>query len=322
MMLIFALFLCIVAILLVVALLLVLQAQQRHGHPRVDAHPTNLIEEGRVAAREPFVQASPANWGDGQASPQLTSAAPPTAPIVTVRPPPPMPPAAGLSASGARRLTRGLPDSAEEAAAGSQEGAPSSATSSVMTMYSSHPASPTPASTPEDAEVKMDERRPTIHAESLEDEVTLWLEELADDERGDRSFAEWLHDGRVLCRAANAIQPGIVPKINDSGMPFKQMENVTAFIRACRQLGVLEKDVFSTVDLYEEKNLQSVKMCIYNLGSVVRRTAPTFRGPYLGVKQSGAVSDEKRKDQVVTQSSGFRQDIANELRDGHDKLRR
>ena len=42
------------------------------------------------------------------------------------------------------------------------------------------------------------------------------------------------------------------PRINASKMPFKQMENVTAFIGACRKLGVLEKDLFSTVDLYEE----------------------------------------------------------------------
>ena len=34
---------------------------------------------------------------------------------------------------------------------------------------------------------------------------------------------------------------------------FKQMENTTNFIRACRTLGVQEKDVFSTVDLYEAK---------------------------------------------------------------------
>ena len=31
-----------------------------------------------------------------------------------------------------------------------------------------------------------------------------------------QSFADWLRDGRVLCALANAIRPGVVPKVNDS----------------------------------------------------------------------------------------------------------
>ena len=99
------------------------------------------------------------------------------------------------------------------------------------------------------------------------------------------AFHEWLKDGTVLCSLANAIQPGIVEKVHPSSAPmFKQMENVTSFIRACRSLGVLEKDVFNTVDLYEAKNLASVQACLYNLGSA-SRSVPDFYGPYLGVAQ-------------------------------------
>ena len=45
-------------------------------------------------------------------------------------------------------------------------------------------------------------------------------------------------------------------EVHDASGAFEQknialrMENCTAFIRACRKLGVLEKDLFSTVDLY------------------------------------------------------------------------
>lgn len=99
-------------------------------------------------------------------------------------------------------------------------------------------------------------------------------------------------------------------------MPFKQMENVTAFIQAARKLGVLEKDVFSTVDLYEEKNSQSVMMCIYSLGGTVQRTAPEFGGPFLGKAQNTNVKDSARDKTTVTQGSGFRTDISNEVRAG------
>ena len=39
-----------------------------------------------------------------------------------------------------------------------------------------------------------------------------------------------------------------------------QRENVTVFIKACRALGVREKDVFSTVDLYDAKDLRQARL--------------------------------------------------------------
>eukprot|EP00928_Gymnodinium_smaydae_P018011 TRINITY_DN16864_c0_g7_i1.p1 TRINITY_DN16864_c0_g7~~TRINITY_DN16864_c0_g7_i1.p1 ORF type:complete len:392 (-),score=116.59 TRINITY_DN16864_c0_g7_i1:74-1249(-) len=100
----FALFLCIVALLLVVAVLLVFKAQRRHGHPQVC--PATFMEEGRAAARRPLAQASL----------QLTSAALlPTARVVAVLTPPPTPPAAGSPDIDAAE---------EEAVAGSQGACP------------------------------------------------------------------------------------------------------------------------------------------------------------------------------------------------------
>lgn len=161
-------------------------------------------------------------------------------------------------------------------------------------------------------------RGETITGANLEEEVTLWIQAVSGDSRGDETFGKWLKDGWVLCSVANKIQPGIIPNVNSSKMPFKQMENVTAFIQACRKLGVLEKDVFSTVDLFEAKNLASVQRCIFNLGAAVRRTAPDFQGPFLGVAQNAKVGDKKRESQVLTQYTGLRQDIADELRSGHN----
>jgi hypothetical protein len=157
---------------------------------------------------------------------------------------------------------------------------------------------------------------------SLEEEVLRWVEAVSGERHGCQPLMEWLKDGQVLCRTANKIQQGICPRINSQAMPFKQMENVTAFIQACRKLGVLEKDVFSTVDLYEGKNSKAVLNCIASLGSVVRRTAPSFKGPYLGVAQNASVADAARMKTAVTQDSGFRTDITHEVRAGASKGRR
>ena len=34
---------------------------------------------------------------------------------------------------------------------------------------------------------------------------------------------DWLHDGTVLCRLANAIKPGTIARVNKPTMPFKMM---------------------------------------------------------------------------------------------------
>jgi hypothetical protein len=49
--------------------------------------------------------------------------------------------------------------------------------------------------------------------------------------------------------------------------PFKQMENISNFLRACRALGVPEPDLFETVDLFEEKDISLVVRCLDSLVS-------------------------------------------------------
>lgn len=161
----------------------------------------------------------------------------------------------------------------------------------------------------------------TVTGGNLEQEVTNWLEAVSGERKGGQPLQEWLKDGQVLCRTVNKIQPGICPRINAQNMPFKQMENVSAFLQACRTLGVLEKDCFSTPDLFENKNMKTVHNCVASLGSNVRKTAPCFRGPYIGVAQNASVDDKARAKQTVTQDSGFRKDIATEVKGGVSKGR-
>ena len=68
---------------------------------------------------------------------------------------------------------------------------------------------------------------------------------------------------RSICRLINKIKPGSVPKINDPAtMPFKKMENIANFLKATRVLGMKEFEMFSTPDLYDEKNIGQVRLCV------------------------------------------------------------
>ena len=94
-------------------------------------------------------------------------------------------------------------------------------------------------------------------------EVCAWVAEVSGIAQ-DGPMAEWLQLGVVLCELANALQPGAVSKINRQGkMMFKQLENISAFIRATKALGV--SATFETNDLYEQNNLVLVVQCLQAL---------------------------------------------------------
>jgi len=123
---------------------------------------------------------------------------------------------------------------------------------------------------------------------AAEAEAAAWISGVTGvDSKTFPSFSAYLKDGQVLCMLINAIKPGTIRKIETSRMPFKQMENISNFLKACRVLGVAEHDLFETVDLYDEKDLGVVVMCIHALGGTVQKTQPQFAGPHLGKKKSG-----------------------------------
>lgn len=79
-----------------------------------------------------------------------------------------------------------------------------------------------------------------------------WVEQVT----GDVLVGEFgiaLKDGQVLCKLINTIKPGSVGKIETASMAFKQMENISNFLKACRAVGMIEHEMFETVDLYESK---------------------------------------------------------------------
>uniref|UniRef100_A0A8C8SFW2 Transgelin n=1 Tax=Pelusios castaneus TaxID=367368 RepID=A0A8C8SFW2_9SAUR len=88
---------------------------------------------------------------------------------------------------------------------------------------------------------------------------------------GRENFQEWLKDGTVLCRLINSLYPkgqGPVAKIQSSSMAFKQMEQISQFLRAAEHYGIAPTDIFQTVDLWEGKNMACVQRTLMNLGGL------------------------------------------------------
>ena len=54
----------------------------------------------------------------------------------------------------------------------------------------------------------------------------------------ERAVHAWLLNGERLCELANAIKPGSVQHINRSNVPFRMLENIAAYVDACREIGL------------------------------------------------------------------------------------
>ncbi|KAJ3339506.1 Transgelin [Entophlyctis luteolus] len=110
-----------------------------------------------------------------------------------------------------------------------------------------------------------------------------YIEQVTGQSFASENFHESLKDGVLLCSLINRIngQHDQI-KIQTSKMPFKQMENIGAFLNRIEKLGVPAHERFMTVDLFEGKNMNQVINCIF---SISRHAATKgFSGPILGPK--------------------------------------
>ena len=78
---------------------------------------------------------------------------------------------------------------------------------------------------------------------------------------------------------AGLIRPGLP---HTSRGTFPELENLSAFLSACRKVGVAEHSLFDPKDLHEKRDMQAVVRCLHVLGAAVQSTVPDFNGPFLG----------------------------------------
>lgn len=99
----------------------------------------------------------------------------------------------------------------------------------------------------------------------MEEEVHAWICTVTGEEATTQALKDWLKDGTILCRVINTLAPGSA-KCKASKMPFVQMENIAAFLQAVReQVCIPEREMFSTVDLYEGKSMRQVIITLASL---------------------------------------------------------
>eukprot|EP01116_Phalansterium_solitarium_P024595 TRINITY_DN9046_c0_g1_i2.p1 TRINITY_DN9046_c0_g1~~TRINITY_DN9046_c0_g1_i2.p1 ORF type:complete len:565 (+),score=100.93 TRINITY_DN9046_c0_g1_i2:167-1861(+) len=90
------------------------------------------------------------------------------------------------------------------------------------------------------------------------EEVQLWLEDVFEQEfEGD--VLDIIRDGTMLCELVNKIIPGSIPKIHKASSPeFFHRENIKFFVDVCETLGLTQAQLFTSTDLYDQKNPRQV----------------------------------------------------------------
>ncbi|KAM7374154.1 hypothetical protein PAMP_006828 [Pampus punctatissimus] len=100
-------------------------------------------------------------------------------------------------------------------------------------------------------------------------------------EPGKTGFQIWLKNGCVLSQLINSLYGANKPikSVKSSGMAFKQMEQISLFLKAAENYGVTKTDMFQTVDLFESKDLAAVQRTLMALGSLaVTRDDGHYKG--------------------------------------------
>ena len=102
----------------------------------------------------------------------------------------------------------------------------------------------------------------------MEEEARTWIGLMLGEPFGEgERFSDGLKNGVRLCRLANIVQPGSIPKFSlEPKMAIKERENITLFIQALKRFGIKDFECFSTLDLAEGQNTKAVVVAIHALG--------------------------------------------------------
>ncbi|XP_074604319.1 muscle-specific protein 20-like [Brevipalpus obovatus] len=137
----------------------------------------------------------------------------------------------------------------------------------------------------------------------LETKILKWIGEIIGEKvppLGGMSYEETLADGVILCKLMNKLKPDSVKKFDQEPKhAFNIVENIHKFVKAAKEYGVGDDDVFQTVDLTEKRNIPMVTATMIALGRACHQH-PEFKGPHIAAKPAEAnprkFSDKQTKD--------------------------
>lgn len=140
-------------------------------------------------------------------------------------------------------------------------------------------------------------------------EVSTWIEGVLGERLPSSDLLEGLKDGVALCKLINLAVPPPGVKFKKSAMPFVQMENISHFLRACKEppLNLQDHDVFLTVDLFEQKDPAQVLQCLGAFSRAAHAANPSKFASPIGSKSRGVMSPQAtgRGTPSPTRSRGF-----------------
>ncbi|GAM18668.1 hypothetical protein SAMD00019534_018430 [Acytostelium subglobosum LB1] len=146
----------------------------------------------------------------------------------------------------------------------------------------SAPCSPSrPALTVTSLNDDIEKKKQSKYNHELEVVVLRWVAEVLNVPLSEEvSFYEHFKSGVLLCRLINTIKPGVVKKINESAVSFKQLENIDNYLKACMAIGLQDVHRFNSIDLYENKDISLVINNVQVLGKFAARV-DGYTGPHL-----------------------------------------
>eukprot|EP00079_Xenopus_tropicalis_P020350 XP_012811149.1 PREDICTED: LIM and calponin homology domains-containing protein 1 isoform X3 [Xenopus tropicalis] len=130
---------------------------------------------------------------------------------------------------------------------------------------------------------------------------------------GDKDFRTGLENGILLCELLNAIKPGLVKKINRLPTPIAGLDNITLFLRGCKELGLKESQLFDPGDLQDTANrttarnsdcnrkLRNVLITVYWLGKAAS-SCSSYSGNNLDLKEFEGLLAQMRKENEEIES--------------------
>uniref|UniRef100_A0A8C2TZV1 LIM and calponin homology domains 1 n=1 Tax=Coturnix japonica TaxID=93934 RepID=A0A8C2TZV1_COTJA len=138
-------------------------------------------------------------------------------------------------------------------------------------------------------------------------EAQKWIEQVTGRSFGEKDFRSGLENGILLCELLNAIKPGLVKKINRLPTPIAGLDNITLFLRGCKELGLKESQLFDPGDLQDTSNrvtvkntdcsrkLKNVLVTIYWLGKAAN-SCTSYSGSTLNLKEFEGLLAQMRKE--------------------------
>jgi len=161
---------------------------------------------------------------------------------------------------------------------------------------------------PGPAGAKRNSNAPKPKFKNRQDECVWWVQTVSGIPV-EGGFQDGLKSGVALCKLVNTIAPGTIKKFRNKAKlsKFECLENIAAYCKGVRKLGVAEHELFVSNDLYEGNSLMQVANSIVAFSNI-SRDLNSFDGPYIGIavvkKQARDFSGKKMADAVPFTSRG------------------